>query len=1435
MKKLHHLFLWACLALCTASNAQLDSLGPQGILDNLFSGLDKAKITTGLLSDKTISVYVPLDRYDGIVDTPISFNDIMTLPFVLQNMNMGSLNIPDEEQVKNIYQQHNRNHLIVPLIIDYDYNQISDSAFIKGLIDSSGTVWKDTIIAGVSPYDSKVLKAIAFNYSITGNSFRFLYDPALFLSNKPTPPLLEIDFGDGLGKRKVHPYDSLLINYSTSGPHEISIYAANTGSDDLEKMGKVTMTTKEALNDADYADCRFMFSSEWNAYSWEYQRRITGYDQDGNPVLSNVWMPNYMQAYISIQMGRDQAGGTKHTCLKKPLIFVDGINFGYENHVDEFFSFGNKCNDLGFENIARAIDLNPLTGKVLPDARFIHGPDFIKKATDAGYDIIFFDMLYGATDIKKNAKLLEEFINRMNNGSLQNSSCYCGKSYDEIVIVGPSMGGQVSRYALLDMENNNINNCVREWISFDSPNEGANIALGLQHFVEWTADNNSKAFNLFKPSKDNLSRKLDRDASKQLLIYNHTEKYQSKANPDYYAFFSALDQLGGYPVKCRKAAISNGSLIAVHQDFGGTKPAYNGGALLAELNLPMNRFTNLSYSFYAKIYAEEGSFISAPKCSYNNTRKYVFAATREYKFRAGILPLVTSIKCENINFDGWGFDYAPGGTNDGIMDMDQTLTMTKLVALTPTIVHQRDFSFIPTVSALGIYPNVWQNNGGPLYNVLNNFSASKIVQHLPDYNISPFDAIFGPYTFQQNEPHVFISEGLITWTMEELLMGDYENNLTAGSKAGNYYNFGNLYFNRLKSIMVNPGCSLMVYVNDNRGYKNRAAGYEEQYYANVTAPADNSIFELNTVDNCEPTVVKIMNDAIFELGDGSNRKAITHFRKGSTLELMEGATLHILDGSSLTIDKGAKLIYHKGARIILDGSNAVLQLIGELILPDLDTKFTFTHDPSKPNGFVDFVNSPLINTRGNTNTIEFTGTGLANKIARITDGNLIINGLNVSPAKGIASIKLINGEVEIDFHSAIKTDARISCSSVNFTGKGLLLGNTGLVLYGQPDISISYCRFQNLQTGLDIQNVYNTGALLVLEHNLYNNCLTGANLVMMPVKVNESNFRNCMVGLNADHCSLFKVENTNFSDDVTGLNYTAGNGLSGVIKGCTFGRDADAVKQNGASCSLTIACTDIRYCNNAVYAEGNINMSKLKADKDFAIPGGECNFLNNDYFFTMKKGTLDLVNGNNNFRQGNSLKPTDYIEGEIDANSIFIAGAAPNILNVENNFWIPDPSSNPSLYSFTMLTSMGSYIGIMGITSPAGAPYTNCAGNFYAGGNGGDVQGDLGHDQANGAGNFQLASPAGASSIQDLNDADGINIFPIPVREWLTVELRGLSKSDINDVRLLSAEGNSMAVAYKVEADGIIKINTADYPDGTYFIVVNTGHKVYRKPFIIIH
>jgi hypothetical protein len=191
----------------------------------------------------------------------------------------------------------------------------------------------------------------------------------------------------------------------------------------------------------------------------------------------------------------------------------------------------------------------------------------------------------GADFVERNAMGLVKLIQNVNGRLTTNGST------EKLVILGPSMGGQISRYALAYMEKrkalattiveqNKWNHNTRLWGAFDSPNHGANVPLGNQALLNILRDGGAE------PSAEKIySKGLNSTASKEMLIELHSQVGSEGAidnsllngstttqgmptnsgNPFFQAHYNnqynnGLPNSKGFPMNLRKIAIVNGSL-----------------------------------------------------------------------------------------------------------------------------------------------------------------------------------------------------------------------------------------------------------------------------------------------------------------------------------------------------------------------------------------------------------------------------------------------------------------------------------------------------------------------------------------------------------------------------------------------------------------------------------------------------------------------------------------------------------------------------------------------------------------------------------------------------------------------------------------------------------------------------------------------------------
>jgi hypothetical protein len=169
---------------------------------------------------------------------------------------------------------------------------------------------------------------------------------------------------------------------------------------------------------------------------------------------------------------------------------------------------------------------------------------------DMGYDFIVINFENGGNYLEHNAYLVSKIIQLINFTKISNH---------QNIVVGPSMGGVISRYALTYMEFKDIPHNTRLFISYDSPQMGANVPMGVQ-FVVNILDG--------EPGVPNKYYMLQCPAARELLI-SHIEATLDagyfREDPLRTAFVNNLSSIGNWPKQLRKVAITNGSGYGLKQ------------------------------------------------------------------------------------------------------------------------------------------------------------------------------------------------------------------------------------------------------------------------------------------------------------------------------------------------------------------------------------------------------------------------------------------------------------------------------------------------------------------------------------------------------------------------------------------------------------------------------------------------------------------------------------------------------------------------------------------------------------------------------------------------------------------------------------------------------------------------------------------------------
>lgn len=474
--------------------------------------------------------------------------------------------------------------------------------------------------------------------------------------------------------------------------------------------------------------------------------------------------------------------GATRQKLQKPILIIDGFDPGDKRKFQDKDSKEPADDHSSIEDI-----MNYYVGD--------DPTNLISKLQEEGYDVILINhptykrngttIDGGADYIERNAMNLVSFLEEVNRRLKINSS------NEKLVVVGPSMGGLISRYALAYMEENGIQHNTRIWVSVDSPHLGANIPLGLQSLINQLSGSSEKA-------REFLYERLRSPAAKQQLIeqYVHDPSRsgpnlnyvdgkvmkqgfaQTKGAPFYRTFYKSLFENGlegskGYPKGLRKISIVNGSLT-------GSKKY--GNPFITENAFVQDTYANDGeQSVNIRGFQQAYPLLSGSSIHIASLESYFMPAkNKRSKLSRFKKHVVTdrSIYYTNQNSRG-NMDNIPGGWFPAQRDFVNPVMDTRTV---PNPDWSGSFfdAYISsiTIGLSVIFGGSWweQRTLKHSHSFIPSFSA--IAHKKPDQNWSkplnynlvcknetPFDTYFG---YEENTQHTSFTEESVDWLLAEL-------------------------------------------------------------------------------------------------------------------------------------------------------------------------------------------------------------------------------------------------------------------------------------------------------------------------------------------------------------------------------------------------------------------------------------------------------------------------------------------------------------------------------------------------------------------------------------------------------------------------------------------------------------------------------------------
>ncbi|MFY7738971.1 MAG: T9SS type A sorting domain-containing protein [Flavobacterium sp.] len=398
--------------------------------------------------------------------------------------------------------------------------------------------------------------------------------------------------------------------------------------------------------------------------------------------------------------------------LDKPIFLLDGFDPGDARNIPGIYSllnYGTTGQNLG--DIVRAQGY---------DVIILNFPTYTRTGTTTVVD--------GGVDyIQRNAMILVELINQINAqkvGTAQN------------VVIGPSMGGLISRYALRYMEQHSLTHDTRLYISFDSPHLGANVPIGFQHLFNYMG---------FGPVGDVtmqalVNGMLKSPAAREMLI-DHFEGHLQTGSvtefntanatlvptgcPNYRTAFQNELNTMGFPTATRNVSIANGA-------GNGTMTGTPGMVVMNHtFNITSTQRAIINLNFTPSI-AQNAIEVS----HFKGQQWIIFWITGYESLAKSKAPSYTN-----------GLDSAPGGR----FDMNSLAGLGTGNALLTEFMNNLNimyFDFIPVWSSMGIS------------------GTSNLYSPITSSSTTPFVASSIPTT---NENHVTLTPTNVDFALNEIL------------------------------------------------------------------------------------------------------------------------------------------------------------------------------------------------------------------------------------------------------------------------------------------------------------------------------------------------------------------------------------------------------------------------------------------------------------------------------------------------------------------------------------------------------------------------------------------------------------------------------------------------------------------------------------------
>ena len=685
------------------------SLFAQNDLNSIFEDLDTSEMKTSILFNHFMS------SSDIVNDTKTLFNTYSYYQAYNELASGDKLNrFKDFSDLKALQKESKLKNILPLGILLAEFDFINEEAIKNGsLLASNGKLIKNQDSTEPVFYSKQKLIAAPLSIKHKGLNVTFNIPENIFLNATSSAiSTIKIDFDNDNGFKTVSIGNLISIDYLNEGEKNLAFEITLNSGKILQSFSSINIQDTRDINATSFTAS---ITPDLSVYG-----EATSYPGEGE-----------YEIFLDTDTG----------VLDKPIILVDGFDPGDGRDLTGLYNLLDYEGSGGTENLGTYVRSQGY------DLVILNFPVYTRAADLAEVD-------GGADFIERNAMLLVELLDIINSAKI---------GTEENVVIGPSMGGLISRYALNYMEDNAMDHETRLWLSIDSPHHGANVPLGLQHLLNYMAYGlGSNNVVTLQPLVEGM---LKSPAARQMLT-DHLEAHlindydfdntASEIFPKEHPWKGILDgrinsfTTNGFPENTRNVSMINGSGDNLrYQDINSADILPGFSVIDTSLDVAIFTTAELEVNFTPTIAASgTGQLISSVDVLF---------------FGGSIIGGPKTAIAKAFSFTD-GIDAGSGGLFD-ISGLSEGIDTSGLVGDFLDALNTDAFNFIPSVSAMAM-----EITSGEIdwYHDID-LGAGSPPTSPPTYAIANNTPFVNWYIPANNEPHVQLTEANVTFALSEII------------------------------------------------------------------------------------------------------------------------------------------------------------------------------------------------------------------------------------------------------------------------------------------------------------------------------------------------------------------------------------------------------------------------------------------------------------------------------------------------------------------------------------------------------------------------------------------------------------------------------------------------------------------------------------------